>query len=214
MRAIHEHEFEAAPGLPAPLPRDEHVLWQGSPDWKRMAVDVFHIRKIALYFLVMLVVQWVDLYGPDVPWRDWVMPCVTSALLAGLALMALALWAWLSARTTLYTITDRRVVMRVGIVLSLTFNLPHKRLLAADLRMLSADSGDIALKLPAEDQIGFFHLWPHAKGLEIKHPMPTMRCVPDAHKVGDLLVSSWRQRTHAPASLTTAVQHNPVLQNA
>ena len=42
--------------------------------------------------------------------------------------------AWLSARNTVYTITDRRVVMRIGIVLTLTFNLPFKRIAAAGLQ--------------------------------------------------------------------------------
>lgn len=179
-----------------------------------MAVDVFHIRKIALYFLLMLVVQWANLYESDVAWRDWLMPCLTSVFMASLALITLMAWAWLSARTALYTITDRRVVMRVGIVLSLTFNLPHKRLIAADLRLLSAGFGDIALKLPAEDQIGFFHLWPHAKGLDIKHPLPTMRCIADAAHVGDLLVLSWRDRHHTSVNPTPAVQASPVFQNA
>ncbi|MEY3475503.1 MAG: hypothetical protein RL087_1961, partial [Pseudomonadota bacterium] len=34
MRAHHEHEFEAAPGLPAPLPVGERILWQGAPQWR------------------------------------------------------------------------------------------------------------------------------------------------------------------------------------
>ena len=32
--------------------------------------------------------------------------------------------AWLTSRNTVYTITNKRVVMRIGIVLSVTFNLP------------------------------------------------------------------------------------------
>ncbi len=41
--------------------------------------------------------------------------------------------AWLSARSTVYTLTDRRMVMRMGIVLTVTFNLPFKRIAAADM---------------------------------------------------------------------------------
>ena len=32
MKALHEHEFEAAPGLPEKLPQGERILWQGAPD--------------------------------------------------------------------------------------------------------------------------------------------------------------------------------------
>lgn len=194
MRAIHEHEFEESPGLPAPLPKNEAVLWQGSPDWRSLAIHVFHLRKIAVYFVLMLAWQVSQLYDAEQAVSVWLMPCVTSLVLASSALACLALWAWLSSRTTLYTITDRRVVMRVGIVLSLTFNLPFKRIVAADLRVLNDGSGDISLKLPEQDKIGFFHLWPHARGADMKHPQPSMRCVPQAQTVGELLMNAWSRQ--------------------
>jgi len=46
--ATHEHEWEAAPGLPSTLPAGERIVWQGSPDWKQLAVHAFHVRKIAV----------------------------------------------------------------------------------------------------------------------------------------------------------------------
>ena len=39
-----EHEFEAALGLPEPLPRGERLLWQGAPDWRVMAREAMHLR--------------------------------------------------------------------------------------------------------------------------------------------------------------------------
>jgi hypothetical protein len=57
MKATHEHEWEAAPGLPSDLPPGERVVWQGAPDWKRLAIHAFHVRKVALYFALMLAVQ-------------------------------------------------------------------------------------------------------------------------------------------------------------
>ena len=36
-----EHEFEAALGLPEPLPAGETILWQGAPSWTAMAKHVF-----------------------------------------------------------------------------------------------------------------------------------------------------------------------------
>ena len=58
-----EHEFEAALGLPEPLPRGERLLWQGAPDWRVLAVAAFHIRKLAIYFAAMLAVQAMYLAG-------------------------------------------------------------------------------------------------------------------------------------------------------
>ena len=57
MKPHHEHEFEAAPGLPEPLPRGERLLWQGRPDWRQLALHAFHVRKLAFYFAFMLLVQ-------------------------------------------------------------------------------------------------------------------------------------------------------------
>jgi hypothetical protein len=39
----------------------EHVVWQGAPDWRSLAVHAFHVRKIALYFVFMLALQALNL---------------------------------------------------------------------------------------------------------------------------------------------------------
>ena len=57
MKAIHEHEWEAEPGLPEALPQNETMLWQGRPDVWRLSVEAFHVRKVAVYFVVLLVWQ-------------------------------------------------------------------------------------------------------------------------------------------------------------
>ena len=76
--------------------------------------------------------------------------------------------AWWAASTTLYSVTDKRVIMRIGIVLSLTLNLPFRRLRAADLKLSQDGHGDIALALPDTDRIGWFHLWPHQRAWHVR----------------------------------------------
>jgi len=136
MKATHEHEWEAAPGLPSALPPGERIVWQGAPDWRSLAVHAFHVRKAALYFAVMLGVQALNLVdtASAVDWKPW----WVAASLYALALALLAGTAWLSARSTLYTLTNKRVVMRIGIVLTLTFNLPFKRIAGAALKPMPA----------------------------------------------------------------------------
>ena len=87
----HEHEFEAAPGLPEALPAGERLLWQGSPDWKSLAVHVFHVRTLAVYFGVMMVLQTLYLLGEPQP--RLLVPLATSLVLS---LTALAVLAWLA----------------------------------------------------------------------------------------------------------------------
>ncbi len=190
MKATHEHEWEAAPGLPSALPPGERVVWQGAPDWKRLAIHAFHVRKIALYFVLMLGVQAINLTAPEgrVDWK----PLVVAASLYALALSLLLGTAWISARSTLYTLTNKRVVMRIGIVLTLTFNLPFKRIAGASLKAQGAGTGDIALTLHPEDRIGWAHLWPHQRAWHVTQPQPTLRCVPDSQEIGEQLLALWR----------------------
>ena len=42
--------------LPAPLPVGERVIWQGKPTFKGLALRSFHIREVAIYFGLLLVV--------------------------------------------------------------------------------------------------------------------------------------------------------------
>jgi hypothetical protein len=44
-----EHEFEAQLGLPEKLPKGESILWQGAPDFKAVALRVFHMRALLIY---------------------------------------------------------------------------------------------------------------------------------------------------------------------
>lgn len=186
----HEHEFEAAHGLPEDLPAGERLLWQGAPDWKLLAVRVFHVRAIAIYFALLFAWRASDvlLDGGGIG-----QALLAVALLSPLALVALgllAVLAWLSARTAVYTITSRRVILRIGIVLSVTYNLPHRQIHGASLHGDSAGRGDIALQLAPGSHIAYLQLWPHARPWQMRRPQPALRCIPEAARVGALLTQA------------------------
>ena len=187
----HEHEFEAAHGLPEALPANEHLLWQGAPDWRTLSREALHIRKVAIYFAVLVVWRAVDVLASGgtaleaIMSSGWLMP------LAALALGLMMLFAWLMSRTTVYTLTDRRLVMRIGIVLSVTFNLPHRMIESASLRTNSDGTGDISLALLASgDRIAYLHLWPHARPWKVRRTEPMLRALPDAARVAQMLTDA------------------------
>lgn len=194
MKPHHEHEFEAAPGLPEALPAGEHILWQGSPDWKALAVDAFHVKRLTIYFSLMIALQAVLIWDPALGVLANLSELSVGAILATIALSLLLLTAWLSASTTMYTITNRRVVMRIGIVLTLTFNLPHRWIRTAQLRDMGDGMGEIALELKGDDRIAYLHLWPHARAWHIRQPQPALRCIAKARDVGELLYQAWEKR--------------------
>lgn len=184
---MSEHASEPVPGLPERLPADEHIVWQGNPDWRSVARRVFHLRKLALYFAVLI--AWragFALFGGASPTQAalsiaWFVP------LALLALGGLGLLALLIGRTTVYTITNRRVVMRIGIVLSVTFNLPLRTIESAGLRLNADGTGDIPITLISGNKIAYVHLWPHARPWHFARTEPMLRAVPDAASIADIL---------------------------
>jgi hypothetical protein len=185
----HEHEYEAQPGLPEPLPPGERILWQGAPDWRVLAIKAFHARKLAIYFAVLLAIAAAGALD-----ADGAAALRSTLVLGALALVALSIvlaLAWLAAGTTMYTITDRRVVMRIGIVLGITLNLPFSRIEGADLRRLPRGHGELPLSLKAPDRIAWFSLWPHARPWQLKRPQPMLRAVADAERVARLLGEAW-----------------------
>lgn len=202
--SVREHEFEASRGLPEPLPANEHVLWQGSPAWWPLARRAFHLRKIAVYFVILAALRVAVLAADGAALGAMAVSGLLMLLLGASAIGLLALVAWLSARTAVYTITDRRVVMRVGIVLTLTFNLPYKRIAAAGLRVEADGTGEIPLALLGDDRIAWLNLWPHARPWRLAKPEPMLRSVPDAERVARLLTEAWSRCTGTAALPATA----------
>ena len=191
----HEYEFEPQYGLPERLPASEHIIWQGSPDAAVLARSAFHIRKLALYFgLLAAACAW-----PALESGAGMMAVLLSVKwIAPLSVIALAsVWtlAWLSARTTVYTLTNKRIVLRLGIVLTVSFNLPLKRIASADIRALDTGFGDITLTMQGDDRIAWVHLWPSVRPWRINKPEPSMRAIGNVQMVSAQLRDAWSQAT-------------------
>ena len=200
-----EHEFEPVRGLPEALPAGEQVLWQGSPDWQMMARRVFHVRKLVLYFAALVALRLAVMMSGTATAQQMAVSALWMVVLGVTAIGLLTLMAWLSARATAYTVTDKRVVMRIGIVLTLTFNIPFKRVGAAGLKLdaNAKGTGDLPLTLTGEDRIAWLHLWPHARPWKLARPEPMLRCVPNAAEVARVLAQAWSQSTGTAAWATS-----------
>jgi hypothetical protein len=190
-----EYEFEAALGLPEPLPQDEVILWQGAPNWISMAKHVFRLQWLSLYFAVIVIWQAISVSSSEGGLAAGWSSVALAFFLAVIGLVLVGLLAYWSATTTMYTLTNRRIVMRVGIVLTVTFNLPYKTLGSADLKLYKDGTGDIPMQIATEDKIAFFHLWPHVRPWRLATPEPMMRCVPNAKAVATILTEAWMAST-------------------
>jgi hypothetical protein len=200
--------FEPVPGLPAELPPGETLLWQGAPSWRPLAWRVFHLREVSAYFLLLM--GWTAF---SVGWTEGSAKAVVVALgpvtLAGvIACGILALIARASAKSTLYSITSERVVMRIGIALPITFNLPFAIIETVAAKQGSDGSGDISLALSDKNGIAYLVLWPHARPWELRRAQPTLRAIADVAHVARILGRALAVK--APAlSVVSDLVHRP-----
>lgn len=193
---MSEHDFEPIRGLPAAPPKDERILWQGAPDWWALSQRAFHVRSVAAYFVLLMI------------WRGAAMGSVEAGLqLLPLTLICIGLLiglAALTARTTVYTVTSKRIVMRFGLALPKAINIPFKIVASADMRSYGDKSGDVSLTLTAPNSINYFLLWPHARPWKLARPQPTLRAVPDGARVGALLAAAL-SATHGPGAVSPPI---------
>lgn len=174
----HPHGQIAALGTPQD---DETVLWRGKPDLAVMARTAFHTRKVGLYFTMLAAIALA---------LGSVGGAVLTALAGALCLALLYALAWTAVRTSEYVLTDRRIILRIGMAIEKSINLPLKRIEAAHLTDRGAGYGDIAIEPAAGHGLGYGLLWPHARPLKINRPQPMLRALPDAAGVARLLAEA------------------------
>ncbi|MCA9551216.1 MAG: PH domain-containing protein [Myxococcales bacterium] len=183
-------DLEPIRGLPEDLPEGERILWQGEPSWWALARWAFHVPKLAVYFGVFAVARGLMQAWSGAALGDAVFASLEVVPLALAALAILSLLAWLNARAAVFTITNRRVVVRFGIALSLTVNLPFNMVRSAGLRLRSGGAGDIALGLEGKRRIAYLHMWPFVRQWRFAHTEPMLRGLPEAAKVAEILAGA------------------------
>jgi len=187
MKEQSEFDWEPTPGLPAPLPAGEHIVWQGAPHWLALAIDAFHVRKVAIYFAVLVLLQTMLLIPGGITAELILAGPGLTLLLSLAALGILTSLAWLTATVTVYTLTNRRILIRFGIAIQLTINLPFSQIVAANLRTSKNGRGDIPLQLATGKRVSYIVLWPHVRQWHFSRPEPMLRAIPDAANVASQL---------------------------
>ncbi|MBS0393400.1 MAG: PH domain-containing protein [Proteobacteria bacterium] len=183
-------DFETMRGLPAGLPLGEAVLWQGSPRWQSLARSAFHVDLVAAYFAVMLGWQLATLLHAGGSASQVAGTFAAPVALAAGALMVLCALAYLSARATIYTITTRRVVVRGGIALTLSLNVPFTQINHAALRVHRDGTGDIPLELVRGVRVDYLVNWPNMRPWRYARPQPMLRSIEEPQVAGRILTDA------------------------
>ncbi len=206
-----EYDFEPQRGLPGPLPAGEHILWQGGPDWQRLATRTLHGRWIAIYFAVLMAWRMGSALATGAALTVALQGAAWALLLGASVGAMIALFAWASAKMAVYTITNRRVVIRYGVAYQVALNLPFTRVDGAGVTLDSDGSGDISLALNPEDHVAYLSLWPHVRAPGFGRPEPTLRTVQDARRVAEILAAALAASVDDPsASVHASAGPSPV----
>lgn len=178
--------------LPGPLPEGELLLWQGSPDWFRLATRCFGARLAAMYFAVSVVWQVITGVRDGTPLVElaislWAV--LPAAFLAGFFLLGLA---YLYATSTVYSVTTRRVLIKSGLAFPLTCDIPFRFIDRVGMRHRGKHSGELVLKLVPEERVGYVHLWPNVIPWRLSRPHPTLHALADVDRAAEVLGKALR----------------------
>ena len=184
---MSDDHFEPVYGLPGFLPAGEKILWQGAPDWKGLAFRALRVREVLAYFAFLIVLELVRRLGAGDLQASALSGLVVTAVLGSAACIVLGVIAYLSARTTVYTVTNRRVAIRTGIAFTFTINLPFVLLDSVDVATRRGGGGDVLLTLARGERLSYAMCWPSVRPWHYRYPQPLLRCIPQAQRVGELI---------------------------
>lgn len=192
-----DFKTEPVPGLPEHPPAGEHILWQGRPNWWALTKRATGFWWIMGYFVVLALWRFVSVVDL-VPLRQAVALSVPFLILAAIVGVLLTITAWVQARAALYTVTNKRVVLRVGAALTVTLNLPYTQIARADIDLRRDGTGTIAFDTLGETRLAYVVLWPHVRPWRFP-AQPALRCIPAAQEVADLLSLNARSAIQSKA---------------
>lgn len=187
---MKEFEHEPIRGLPEQLPEGERILWQGRPSWRGLALGAFRMREVAAYFAALGVGKALYAAIGGASAGIVALEFIGMAAPAVLALAVLAGLARLCERSTVYTITNKRVVMRFGMALEKAVNLPFTAIAQAAAKIDANGRGDIALTLEDKSRVSYVAFWPHVRPLRFSRAQPSLRGLNGANAVAAILATA------------------------
>jgi hypothetical protein len=181
---------DAAPvfirGVAHALPDGERLLWQGQPVPSLVAKHVFHRWLVVGYFVAVLGWWLVGAWGTVE--ADAFLPMLGMRLgLAAIVIGTVEFLARTVATTTVYAITSARVVLKIGMVLPMSINIPFSKLQNAAVGRFRDGSGQIVLTMVPGNRLAYIALWPHCRVLQVNQPQPVLRGLANPDEVATIL---------------------------
>lgn len=203
-----DFKFEPVRGLPEALPEGEHILWQGNPDPLRLARDALKLNWVAGYFAVLIVWR-IGVSSTSYPLAEAMTHGIPFLVIGMLACLLIYGLATIQAKSAVYTLTNKRVAMRIGAALTMTLNLPYTQIGNAALDMKRSGHGTLAFELIGDTRFSYLMTWPHVRPWHLSKTQPSFRSIPDAEKVARIFAEAAEARVSQP-KVERAMSNNAV----
>ncbi|MEO1027767.1 MAG: photosynthetic complex putative assembly protein PuhB [Pseudomonadota bacterium] len=191
---------EPVPGLPQALPEDEKILWQGKPGVLATMFGALRLRWIIGWFVIATAARFANLSATSAEQSQMNEALFGSLAFGIVALLVIWLLALAMSRPAIFTITNKRVVLRYGFAVRKYINAPFSQLASAELKQRHANLGDIALQMEDGVRIGYLHLWPFARPFKYLKPQPMLRGIREPEMVAKILADA--VKAHSPGRIS------------
>jgi hypothetical protein len=173
-------------GVSEALPPGESIRWEGAPNARAITRHLLFVRPLAGYFAVVIGWWMFANRGEIATATFWTTVGVQLALVLMVLGGIVSLGRWIASSTT-YAITDRRLVIRLGIIFPLTVNVPLHYVTGAKVKSFADGTGQIALQLESDEKLAWIVLFPHVRPWTFSNPEPLLRGLEDPRAVGAIL---------------------------
>jgi len=182
----YKTKFEAPKNILDAIPNGESILWKGRPSLWGFSWNLFGLKWITLYLSMLSIVSVARFFASDFYTAFYVdfLPFFLSGIFASIILIGLAATQTYS---TVYIITENRVIIKTGAALSFLISMPFKMIKEVNLQKRGASIGTISFELLSEKRVPYISCWPSVRPWKFKRTQPAFSCVRSVDEVATIL---------------------------
>ena len=185
----YKTKFEAHKNILDAIPEGERILWKGKPSFWGFSWYFFGLKLLAFYLIILSVVFAARLTVTDFFTAFVVdfLPFLLSGILTSCILMALAK---IQSQSSVYIITENRVIIKSGAALSFLISMPFKKIKAVNLQKRKGSLGTISFELNSGKRVPYISCWPSVRPWRFKKTEPAFSCIENVDEVATILRKS------------------------
>tara|TARA_B000000609_G_scaffold157632_1_gene152676 strand:+ start:919 stop:1557 length:639 start_codon:yes stop_codon:yes gene_type:complete len=182
----YKSKFEAPKNILDAIPNGESILWKGRPSLWGFSWNLFGLKWITLYLSMLSIVSVARFFASDFYTAFYVdfLPFFLSGIFASIILIGLAATQTYS---TVYIITENRVIIKTGAALSFLISMPFKKIKEVNLQKRGASIGTISFELLSEKRVPYISCWPSVRPWKFKRTQPAFSCIGSVDEVATIL---------------------------